>query len=156
MLHRRHRLPSRGSSKKGSSMPTLTGVRETSLYVDDLDRSSRFYEEVFALTQMFGDDRLRAYGVAGRSVLLLFKRGASNCITQLPFGTLGPHDGHGPLHFAFSIPKDELAGWEEQLSLQKLEIENPILWPRGGTSLCFRDPGYHLVELATPGIWPIF
>jgi catechol 2,3-dioxygenase-like lactoylglutathione lyase family enzyme len=41
-------------------MPALTGVLETSLYVDDLDRSSRFYEGVFALTQMFGDDRLRA------------------------------------------------------------------------------------------------
>jgi catechol-2,3-dioxygenase len=87
-------------------MPTLTGVLETSLYVDDLDRSSRLYEEVFALSQMFGDDRLRAYGVAGRSILLLFKRGASNRVTQLPFGTLGPHDGHGPLHFAFSIPAE--------------------------------------------------
>jgi catechol 2,3-dioxygenase-like lactoylglutathione lyase family enzyme len=137
-------------------MPTLTGVLETSLYVDDLDRSSRFYEEVFALTQMFGDDRLRAYCVADRSVLLLFKRGASNRVTQLPFGTLGSHDGHGPLHFAFSIPADELAAWEEHLSLHKIEIENRIHWPRGGTSLYFRDPDNHLVELATPGIWMIY
>lgn len=137
-------------------MPTLTGVLETSLYVDDLDRSSRFYEEAFALTQMFGDDRLRAYGVADRSVLLLFKRGASNRVTQLPFGTLGPHDGRGPLHFAFSIPANELAAWEEHLSLHKIEIENRIHWPRGGTSLYFRDPDNHLVELATPGIWPIY
>jgi len=137
-------------------MPTLTGVLETSLYVDDLDRSSRFYEELFALSPMLGDDRLRAYGIAGRSVLLLFKRGASNRVTQLPFGTLGPHDGHGPLHFAFSIPEDELAAWEEHLSLHKIVIENRIHWPRGGTSLYFRDPDNHLVELATPGIWPIY
>lgn len=137
-------------------MPTLTGVLETSLYVDDLDRSSRFYEEVFALTQMFGDDRLRAYEVAGQSVLLLFKRGASNRVTQLPFGTLGPHDGHGPLHFAFSIPANELAAWEEHLSLHKIEIENRIHWPRGGDSLYFRDPDLNLVELATPGVWPIY
>jgi catechol 2,3-dioxygenase-like lactoylglutathione lyase family enzyme len=137
-------------------MPTLTGVLETSLYVDDLDRSSRFYEEVFALSQMFGDDRLRAYGVAGRSVLLLFKRGASNRVTQLPFGTLGAHDGHGPLHFAFSIPANELAAWEEHLSLHRITIENRIHWPRGGTSLYFRDLDNHLVELATPGIWPIY
>ena len=27
-------------------------------------------------------------------------------------------------------------------------------WPRGGTSLYFRDPDGHLLELATPGIWP--
>jgi catechol 2,3-dioxygenase-like lactoylglutathione lyase family enzyme len=137
-------------------MPAVTGVLETSLYVDDLDRASRFYEQVFALTKMFGDDRLRAYGVSDKSVLLLFKRGASNCVRQLPFGTLGPHDGHGSLHFAFSIATEELATWEEHLSLHKIEIENRIRWPRGGTSLYFRDPDNHLVELATPGIWPIF
>jgi catechol 2,3-dioxygenase-like lactoylglutathione lyase family enzyme len=137
-------------------VPALTGILETSLYVDDLDRASRFYEQVFALTQMFGDDRLRAYGVGQRSVLLLFKRGASNSVTQLPFGTLGPHDGHGPLHFAFSIAGDELTAWEEHLSLHNIEIENRIRWPRGGTSLYFRDPDNHLVELATPGIWSIY
>jgi catechol 2,3-dioxygenase-like lactoylglutathione lyase family enzyme len=137
-------------------MPALSGVLETSLYVDDLDRASRFYEGVFALKTMFADDRLRAYGVAGKSVLLLFKRGASNRVTQLSYGTLGPHDGHGPLHFAFSIAADELGAWEEHLSLYKIEIENRIRWPRGGTSLYFRDPDNHLVELATPGIWPIY
>jgi len=137
-------------------MPALTGVLETSLYVDDLERASRFYEEVFALTRMFGDDRLRAYGVGDRSVLLLFRRGASNRVTQLPFGTLGPHDGHGPLHFAFSIAGDELAVWEQHLCLHKIEIENRIHWPRGGTSLYFRDPDNHLVELATPGVWSIY
>src|SRR3984957_17391042 len=124
-------LPSRFSSNRGSSMPALTGVHETALYVDDLERASRFYEEVFALTQMFGDDRLRAYGVGNRSVLLLFKRGASKGVTQLPFGTLGPHGGQGPLHFAFSIPGDELTRWEEHLSRHKIEIENRIHWPRG-------------------------
>jgi catechol 2,3-dioxygenase-like lactoylglutathione lyase family enzyme len=137
-------------------MPALTGVIETSLYVDDLDGSSRFYEEVCGLTQMFGDERLRAYGVGSRSVLLIFKRGASNCITRLPSGTLGPHDGHGPLHFAFSIAAVELAAWEEHLSAHKIEIESRIRWPRGGTSLYFRDPDNHLVELATPGMWPIY
>jgi len=137
-------------------MPALTGMLETSIYVDDLDRASRFYEGVFALTKMFGDDRLRAYSVANKSVLPLFKRGASNCVTQLPFGTLSPHDGHGPLHFAFSIATNELGSWEEHPSLHKVEIENRIHWPRGGISLYFRDPDNHLVELATPGIWPIY
>lgn len=41
-------------------MPSLTGVLETSLYVDDLDRASRFYEETFGLTRIEGDNRLRA------------------------------------------------------------------------------------------------
>lgn len=137
-------------------MPALTGVLETSIYVDDLDRSSRFYEDVFSLGRMFGDDRMRAYDVGKGSVLLIFKRGASSRPTELPFGTMGTHDGQGPLHFAFSISAEELAAWEAHLSLHKIEIENRIHWPRGGTSLYFRDPDNHLLELATPGIWPIY
>jgi catechol 2,3-dioxygenase-like lactoylglutathione lyase family enzyme len=137
-------------------MPALTGVLETSLYVDDLDRASHFYEDVFALRRMFADERLRAYSVANKSVLLLFKRGASNRVTQFPFGAIGPHDGHGPLHFAFSIATDELGRWEEHLFLHKVEIENRIHWSGGGVSVYFRDPDNHLVELATPGIWPMY
>jgi catechol 2,3-dioxygenase-like lactoylglutathione lyase family enzyme len=137
-------------------VPTLNGVLETSLYVDDLDRSSRFYEDVFGLARMEGDDRFRAYNVGGRSVLLLFKRGASNAFTQLPVGTLGPHDGHGPLHFALAIAAEELTAWEERLGRHEIKIETRIHWPRGGASLYFRDPDNHLVELATPGLWAIY
>jgi len=32
-------------------MPTLNGVLETALYVDDLERSIRFYKEIFQLGQ---------------------------------------------------------------------------------------------------------
>ncbi len=137
-------------------MPALTGVLETALYVDDLDRASRFYEELFGLTRIAGDHRLRAYSVAGRSVLLLFKRGASNCVTQLPFGTLGPHDGSGPLHMAFAMPVEDLAEWEQKLTAHAITVETRIQWPRGGTSLYFRDPDQNLLELATPGIWSIY
>jgi catechol 2,3-dioxygenase-like lactoylglutathione lyase family enzyme len=137
-------------------MPALNGVLETSLYVDDLDRASRFYEDVFGLTRMEGDGRFRAYSVGERNVLLLFKRGASNGMTRLPAGTLGPHDGHGPLHLAFAIAAEELAAWEEQLDRHEIKIETRIHWPRGGASLYLRDPGNHLVELATPGLWAIY
>ena len=137
-------------------MPALTGVIETALYVDDLDRACRFYEQVLGLARMDGDDRLRAYGVGRGSVLLLFKRGASNCTTELPFGTMGPHDGSGPLHLAFSIAAEDLQAWEQALLAKGVSIETRIRWPRGGTSLYFRDPDNNLVELATPGIWPIY
>lgn len=137
-------------------MPALTGVLETALYVDDLDRASRFYEEVFDLTRIAGDERLRAYSVVARSVLLLFKRGASNCVTHLPGGTLGPHDGTGQLHMAFSIPAEDLPSWEDKLTARQIAIESRVTWPRGGTSIYFRDPDQNLLELATPGIWSIY
>jgi catechol 2,3-dioxygenase-like lactoylglutathione lyase family enzyme len=137
-------------------MPSLTGILETSLYVDDLDSASRFYEEIFGLTCIHRDDRLRAYSVGGRSVLLLFKRGASNRVIPLEQGELGPHDGSGPLHLAFSISAEDLAAWERLLADRGIAMETRIKWPRGGTSLYFRDPDSHLVELATPGVWSIY
>jgi catechol 2,3-dioxygenase-like lactoylglutathione lyase family enzyme len=137
-------------------MPSLTGVLETSLYVDELDRASSFYEEIFGLARIEGDDRFRAYSVGGRSVLLLFKRGASNRVIPLPDGTLGPHDGSGPLHLAFSISARDLPAWEKRLADRGIAIETRIQWPRGGTSIYFRDLDNHSVELATPGVWSIY
>jgi len=137
-------------------MPSLTGVLETAIYVDDLDRASRFYEELFNLARIAEDERLRAYSVAGRSVLLIFKRGASLQVTQLPFGKMGAHDGSGPLHLAFSISMEDLPAWEKLLAEKGVAIESRVCWPRGGTSLYFRDPDNHLVELATPGVWSIY
>jgi catechol 2,3-dioxygenase-like lactoylglutathione lyase family enzyme len=58
------------------------------------------------------------------------------------------------VHIAFSIAAGELAAWETQLAKAGVEIEGRTKWPRGGESIYFRDPDGHLVELATPGLWP--
>jgi catechol 2,3-dioxygenase-like lactoylglutathione lyase family enzyme len=55
---------------------------------------------------------------------------------------------------AFSIPAADLPGWESRLSSLGVAVESTVHWPQGGTSLYFRDPDQHLIELATPGIWP--
>ncbi len=108
------------------------------------------------LRPMFADWRLIAYDVAGRSVLLVFKRGASVQGATLPGGTIPGHDGHGPLHLAFAIDASALDEWEERLKLYGVEIEGRTRWPRGGKSIYFRDPDGHLIELATPGLWPTY
>jgi catechol 2,3-dioxygenase-like lactoylglutathione lyase family enzyme len=135
-------------------MPRLNGVLETCLYVDDAERAAAFYEQVFGLSRIYADQRLHAYDVGGRGVLLLFRRGQSLETVTLPGGTIPPHDGHGPVHLAFSIAADELAAWEERLAAAGIAIEGRTRWPRGGTSIYFRDPDGHLLELATPGLWP--
>jgi catechol 2,3-dioxygenase-like lactoylglutathione lyase family enzyme len=35
-----------------------------------------------------------------------------------------------------------------------IAIEGRTNWRRGGISIYFRDPDGHLLELATPGLWP--
>ncbi len=37
-----------------------------------------------------------------------------------------------------------------------IAIESRVRWELGGESLYFRDPDQNVVELATPGIWPIY
>jgi catechol-2,3-dioxygenase len=135
-------------------MPTLLGVLETVLYVDAFECACPFYEQVLGLNSMYRDTRLCAYDVGARGVLLLFLRGHSLETVKVPGGTIPPHDGHGPVHIAFSIAKDELATWQERLAAEGIAIEGHTLWPRGGESIYFRDPDGHLVELATPGLWP--
>ena len=137
-------------------MPALSGVIETALYVESVDRAARFYEAVLGLRRIEGDDRFRAYSVAERDVLLLFKRGATTQPIHLPGGIIPPHDGSGQNHFAFAIPASELAAWEKQLADGGIAIEGRVRWPRGGTSIYFRDPDNNLLEMATPGMWSIY
>ena len=137
-------------------MPKLDRVLETALYVDDLERAARFYANVLGLQPLFADARLRAFAVGGRSVLLLFRRGASLETTTMPGGTIPPHDGRGPLHVAFGIGSEELAAWEARLTAHEIAVEGRTDWPRGGHSIYFRDPDGHLLELATPGLWEIY
>jgi catechol 2,3-dioxygenase-like lactoylglutathione lyase family enzyme len=137
-------------------MPRIAGILESSLYVSDVLRAANFYEQIFGFERMFMDDRLCALSVGGKQVLLLFKRGASLEEISLPGGTLPPHDGSGQLHVAFSCSADELPAWEEQLASYDVPVESRINWPRGGKSIYFRDPDENLLELVTPGIWPIY
>lgn len=137
-------------------MPKLSGVIETALYVDDLDRARAFYTDVLGLEPLTSDSRFLAFDIAGRNVLLLFRRGATLETVRLPGGTIPPHDGNGPIHAAFAIAADELPAWEKRLGEHDVTIEGRTDWPRGGKSIYFRDPDKHLLELVTPGVWAIY
>jgi catechol 2,3-dioxygenase-like lactoylglutathione lyase family enzyme len=137
------------------TMPRVSQVLETSLYVDDLDRSRAFYERIFGFTAIFHDDRMCAMEVPGEQVLLLFRHGMTDSPAPGPSGgSIPPHHGRGALHLAFAIPFGELAAWEEHLKASDVAVESRLGWPRGGTSLYFRDPDGHSLEVATPGLWP--
>ena len=137
-------------------MPKLNAVLESALYVDDLSRARNFYEETLGLPLLLANQRMCALDVGGRSVLLLFLRGASSEDMATPGGTIPGHDGHGPLHIAFAVATDELPAWEERLEERGISVESRVTWPRGGTSVYFRDPDGHILELATPGLWATF
>lgn len=130
--------------------PKTEGILESSLYVSDVARSVHFYRETFGFNVMteFGE-RGCAMNAGARQVLLLFKKGAS-------LATTTPHDGDGELHLAFAIAVAELTSWEAWLAEKGIAIEEKKKWDLGGWSLYFRDPDRHLLELATPGTWPVY
>lgn len=111
-------------------MPGVTGVVETALYVDDLERSGQ-----------------------------LFKKGGSTQPSPMHGGVIPPHDGCGTLHPAFAISPDESEPWKRHLEEKGVALESQVHCgddhPQGD-SLYLRDPDGHLIELVTPGCWPIY
>jgi catechol 2,3-dioxygenase-like lactoylglutathione lyase family enzyme len=134
--------------------PRISGILETALYVDNLERSRLFYQALMGFACFMLDKRMCALGVPGRGVLLLFERHGSKDPSETPLGTIPAHDGMGTLHLAFAIPADELEVWQAHLARHGIAVESRITWARGGTSLYFRDPDGHSLEVATPGLWP--
>jgi catechol 2,3-dioxygenase-like lactoylglutathione lyase family enzyme len=137
-------------------MALTTRILETALYVDDLEPIVAFYRDVLGFAVLDASARLVAMDAGQATVLLLFKRGATLDGASLPAGWIPPHDGHGPVHVAFAVPRDALAEWEERLRRHGVPIESRVRWPAGGESLYFRDPAGHSLELATPGTWATY
>jgi catechol 2,3-dioxygenase-like lactoylglutathione lyase family enzyme len=134
----------------------IDGIVETALDVVDVARSVEFYERLFGLRRIAGDDRFCAFAVPGNAVLLLFKTGGTPHSIPTPGGMSPPHDGSGRMHFAFKISAESVEACERELAAQSVAIESKVHWPRGGVSLYFRDPDEHLVELITPGCWEVY
>ena len=135
-------------------MPALSGLLETALYVDDVDLSARFFEDVVGLKAMLRSERLIAFDANGGGVLLIFKRGASLENMCGDGGVVPGHDGSGPLHMAFAIPAASYDEWVTHLQRSGTKMRGEMQWRNGGRSLYFEDPDGHVLELATPGIWP--
>ena len=135
------------------SRPQVNGILETSLYVERPTLSVEFYRRVFGFEPLDSDQkdgitdetRLCAMRAGDRSVLLLFKKGAT-----------ADTNATGAIHVAFGIARSELPAWEAWLSHQGIPIESRMAWKYGGEALYFRDPDGHLLEVVTPGVWSIY
>jgi len=135
-----------------ANQPRINGILETSLYVKSVPESVSFYARVFGFEllqpmpeQLAGSTRLAALGAGDRQVLLLFRKGGTP-----------DTDARGRIHVAFGVSRESLDDWQRWLEFQNIAIEQHIVWEYGGESLYFRDLDGHLLEVASPGVWPIY
>ncbi|MBX9655182.1 VOC family protein [bacterium] len=137
-------------------MNLVSGIIETAIHVKDLPKSAEFYRSLFEFEVLLDTDRLVAFNVGGRNVLLLFQQGATGEPFATPGGIIPPHHGSTSGHLAFSIQASEVEGWKKRLTDADIPIESVVQWPGGAESIYFRDLDDHLAELLTPGFWKIY
>ena len=133
--------------------PPVSRILETALYVGDLDASEAFYHRLFGFERLLKDERMCAMSVPGRQVLLLFRQGGSTEPSPTPFGPIPPHDAQGRQHLCFRIEHAEVEAWQAHLSAEHVQLESRLDWDKGATSLYFRDPDGHSLEVGTSGLW---
>jgi len=128
--------------------PRILQVLETCLYVEDIPRARRFYQEVLGLVCVGEEARRHVFFRVGPGVLLLFRAQATRATTSVP-----PHGASGAGHVCLRIPSGSYEPWKRRLLGHGLAIEQETVRPRG-RSFYFRDPDGNSLELAEEDIWP--
>ncbi|WP_026380164.1 VOC family protein [Afifella pfennigii] len=134
--------------------PSIDGILETAVYVEDMEEAHRFYGEVLGLKRVIDTPRMMTYEAGPAEVLLVFRRGQTAEDAKTPGGVVPGHHSEGPAHFAFRIAKDAYGTWKRHLQAHGVVVVSEVTWPKGGRSIYFHDPDGNVVELATPGLWP--
>ena len=124
----------------------IQSIKETCIYVSDLERTSRFYEGKLGLHVIGRVPGRHIFFSAGTSVLLCFIAAETLREAELP-----PHGASGTIHFAFEVT--DYAACLLELDLAGVAILHRQVWPNGRRSAYFHDPDGHLLELVEPGLW---
>lgn len=123
-------------------------IKETSLYVKDLDRTEAFYKDKLNLKVIGKSEGRHVFFKAGSSVLLCFIAEATKEDEKLP-----SHFADGDMHIAFEVPKDKYEEIKAQIRSQSIEIEHEQQWSEEYQSFYFRDPDGHSLEIVPAGMW---
>ena len=116
-----------------------------------------FYTNILGLEFVSEEKDRYLFLKAGQNMLLIFnpnKTLASDTSnTQLP-----AHGAFAPpsiIHFALEINEENYGDDRSILNEKKIKIEKEVTWEKGANSIYFRDPAGNLVEIITPGSWPV-
>lgn len=121
-------------------------VNVITLFVEDLHKTRRFYEDVFRLSAVYEDEVSAVYNFGNMSINLLNISEAAGLIQ--PAKPAGPEAGS---RFQFTIQVEDVDAAARELAQQGAELLNgPLNRPWGVRTLAFADPAGHIWELAQP------
>jgi catechol 2,3-dioxygenase-like lactoylglutathione lyase family enzyme len=124
-------------------------IKETCLYVHDLDAAQRFYNGKLGMEVINYVPGKHIFFRAGSSVLLCFNPEDSRQKKSPP-----AHYGEGKQHFAFEVPQADYAESRRSILSLGIEITDEVEWSNGQKSFYFEDPEGNVLEILPEGaIW---
>jgi catechol 2,3-dioxygenase-like lactoylglutathione lyase family enzyme len=129
-------------------MIPITRIKETCLYVTNLEKTKAFYHQKLGLPLISMVPGRHIFFQAGESVLLCFIASQTEKETILP-----PHGATGRIHFAFEVEQQEYEKVVQEIENSGIGITHHHTWPNGVRSFYFSDPDEHVVEILEEGLW---
>ena len=129
-------------------MINVSRIKETCIYVTDLQRTKEFYAYRIGLPLISLVEGRHVFFKAGSSVLLCFIAEKTKLEKDLP-----PHGASGSVHFAFEVPRADYNAALQHLETAGIDVLHRQEWKDNLRSFYFRDPDGNLLEVIEEGVW---
>lgn len=126
----------------------ITQIKETCLYISDLEQAAAFYHELLDFPVISKADGRHIFFRCGSSVLLCFLPEVTEAETRLP-----PHFAKGKQHIAFEVGQADYKKAKDKITRANIKITHEQEWKDGLESFYFEDPFGHVLEIVPMGIW---
>lgn len=124
-------------------------IKETCLYVHDLEKTKEFYHDVLELPIINHDPGKHIFFKIGGSVLLCFNPEDSKTKVSPP-----GHFGGGKQHVAFEVSKSDYLATKNEIRSKGIKVIDEVTWKTNVESFYFEDLEGNILEIVPDkGIW---
>ena len=129
-------------------MKEVTKIKETCLYLHDLEGAKRFYHDKLGFEVISYVPMRHIFFRVGASVLLCFNPSDSKNKVSPP-----GHFAEGNQHFAFEVHPEAYEASKKKIKGMGIEITDSVTWRSGQESFYFNDPEGNVLEIVPLGVW---